>query len=970
MGFWALVAMWAISYVAAEALRPKPDIQEAKRASLGDFQFPTATQGRVVPLLWGTMKVKGPNVVWYGDLKQKAFTRHVDPGLFGSTKEYVVGYRYFLGVQFALCRGTVDKLLRVWVGDDLVWDTGQTGAGTITINKPNLFGGSELGNGGITGNLDFLVGDNSQVANTYLSDFQKEPAVTGDTPAYRGTCYCVWKQGWLGNSTQIKPWAFELQRLPNQLGMSAGKHIVNTYDANPMCMAYEIMTDTDWGMGIDPADIDTAGFITFGNTLYDEVNGSTKGNGISLMIDRPIEAGDLLIEIQEQCDCVFYFDPLDQKWKVNPIRGGYDIDTIPQLNDATVNAIEDFSRSTWEQSTNAVRISFSNREIDYGEDFALAQDQAMFRQQNVNIPSTRKYIGVKDATLANSLAWRDLRSEGVTMSKATVKVDRAFWGVAPGDPVALQSDTLGLNKAAYRVIKIDGGDPIDDTITLYLLEDFFEFAVPSFGDPGGTGWSDPEDALVVIPASDQVAMEAPRAITVRDPDGAGANRVWTGGITQGNEAQIIIRQRNSSGTPTGAYYDSGELNNSLLKGKLQANISAENGTSTVYILADQSTLDEIEEYYDAIGAITSGDIGSRLANLIYVTTDASDDPDPIVGEFMAFESFDVLTSPDRIRLNNTHRGLLDTVPQTYSTNDPVYFMVGGLAVTSFSQGNNVDIKLIPKSTSDELLEASALVMSVTSTEREVKPYPPAAVQINSADFPSTTSIDTNYGTDDEDGIRFTFNRRDFRILDEIVNIENDAADINSDFPTANMTEYQLEIIEDPGVGDVSLFTTAWDAASVGYIDATRTEILRNNAGVVPSRLRAEISVRHQLGGTQISLQKWTHDFDISASELDNDFLYGVLDHDVTSSARTITASTAGTHTFTLPAAIAGDVEYQLNTGGWLTLITAGGTSGSVVGLIDTDILEIRHKDTATGTIMTFLRCTNPSTADAYAILYN
>lgn len=37
-------------------------------ASLSEFQVPTATAGRPIPVVFGTVLVKGPNVVWYGDL--------------------------------------------------------------------------------------------------------------------------------------------------------------------------------------------------------------------------------------------------------------------------------------------------------------------------------------------------------------------------------------------------------------------------------------------------------------------------------------------------------------------------------------------------------------------------------------------------------------------------------------------------------------------------------------------------------------------------------------------------------------------------------------------------------------------------------------------------------------------------------------------------------------------------------------
>lgn len=67
---WWQIVLWIVTTVISYALQPKP--QNAKAAGLGDFQVPTAEDGREIPVLFGTRDITGPNVVWYGDLKTKA----------------------------------------------------------------------------------------------------------------------------------------------------------------------------------------------------------------------------------------------------------------------------------------------------------------------------------------------------------------------------------------------------------------------------------------------------------------------------------------------------------------------------------------------------------------------------------------------------------------------------------------------------------------------------------------------------------------------------------------------------------------------------------------------------------------------------------------------------------------------------------------------------------------------------------
>lgn len=62
---WYII-VFVIAYVVAAAVKPK--IQEQQPASLGDFQAPTAEPGRPIPVIFGTVYLQSPNVVWYGDL--------------------------------------------------------------------------------------------------------------------------------------------------------------------------------------------------------------------------------------------------------------------------------------------------------------------------------------------------------------------------------------------------------------------------------------------------------------------------------------------------------------------------------------------------------------------------------------------------------------------------------------------------------------------------------------------------------------------------------------------------------------------------------------------------------------------------------------------------------------------------------------------------------------------------------------
>lgn len=70
MQFLAYIAVLLIASYVAYALAPKPP--KPKPASLSDFDIPTAEEGRPLPMIFGTHLVRGPNVIWYGDLGTEA----------------------------------------------------------------------------------------------------------------------------------------------------------------------------------------------------------------------------------------------------------------------------------------------------------------------------------------------------------------------------------------------------------------------------------------------------------------------------------------------------------------------------------------------------------------------------------------------------------------------------------------------------------------------------------------------------------------------------------------------------------------------------------------------------------------------------------------------------------------------------------------------------------------------------------
>lgn len=809
----------AVSLVLSELLRPKPDIQDAKPAGKGDFQFPTAIEGRVIPLIFGTNKLSGPNVVWWGDLQAEAIRETIKTGLW-SSKRITKGYTYRAGIQMALCLGQVDEVSRIWVGEKLA-ASGSVQDGTYTLNDPKFFGGDDFGNGGLTGTVRVHSGSPTQAANSYLDSFQN-PNIP-----LRNTCYVVAENVNLGNSTTIKPWSFEVKRFPNGLGLTSNRHIVNSSDANPAAVLYELLTNTDWGFGLPASDVDASNFQSVGNTLHSE------GNGFSMIIDRKIEAVELLTLIQEQIDGLVYLDQEDGLFKVSLARDDYDIDLVPQLSESTgVIEVKEFTRGTWEETSNQVRIEFTDRDRDYFDTFSQSHDLGNQAIQGGEIVSaTVTMPGVKDKTLANKLADRELRQLAIPLAKGTITVDRRYWNTKPNDVLAWTDDNLGFSKLPVRIVKIDYGNLTDGRITLSVVQDVFKITTAFFGEPESTLWTPPTQDVGDLP--DALVFEAPRAIVKRDPtDPSNLDRVWAGARRDtGGEVTFSIWQRNASGTPSGDYLeDSDPIPLFFLVGELRTALSpgAADGSATVQIDPDP---DSIADMLDLFTASPSGsDIGSNLVNLCYIDT-------PGGGEFIAPTS--LVNQTTHIDLQNTWRGLLDTVPGTHSAGVKVYLMFAGgdLNVSAIEQGHNVDVQLRADSFTDATTEGEATTHSLTMNRRAVRPYPATQLQVNETLYDTAPDVDDQQPSTsglDNRGLYFAWIRRDFETYIETQGITTDAASIDGNFPNKHTTRYRFRatVPSDSLLTSLEAFWRMEEATSADRLDETANDNdLRDNAGV-------------------------------------------------------------------------------------------------------------------------------------------
>ncbi len=946
MVWWVTLIIWSALFVINELVRPKPKYENAKPAGLGEFNFPTATEGRCIPIIWGRVKVEGPNVVWYGAYSASPITEEVKTGMF-SSDTIVVGYRYSVAMQLALCRGEAEYGDYHWINDLSHFQH-------MSDNTPVLVNWySDNDDFSFSMTWVFHNGSKTQAVDSYLDS--KIP--TGI--AYRGTCYML-VYGCVGENPHIPTLAFELERYPNTLGATTPYY---DYGANPACVVYEIFTDTDWGLSIPISQVDTTNFREVADTL------ALEGNSFALMLDSELEASELLEEIGRQIDAAIYFDRTAGLWRITLIRDDYDPDILDEFDEGNIAELMDYARTTWDETTNQVRINFTERGrfSHYKDSYALAQDTANFNLQGTNVTAELKYPGVMVAALANKIAWRDLRTLSYPLAKLSFKVNRRGFNLIPGSVFKLSWAKLGISGVVFRVNKIGLGNIDAGQIEVYAVQDVFSTGIGSFSDPTESEWEDIYAAPDPVDSDDTLVFEAPRQLVIQDTYSAGLQpRFWMGARQPAGATKFNTYSRIGASRPLStSFLTDSVISKFLLVGTLYADIAAY-GTDN---WPDTSiTIQVTDSAPDSLSSLVIAGSGSTVSDLLTILY--------IDGEFIGYET--IVLSGGRYNATKLYRGLFSSCPKAHTAGAKVWFIGqtgGNLTLRPISDANDeIDIQLRSVNLSSEATEAETPITQPPTIQRIwTQPIPPRNPTIQGTFAPTSVSLDTLYTTEtgrtgeDASAVKCQVLPRCWRIdnpiQDHILGL--------SPVPYLDDTpELSFQLVLDPDGTPINVPAIVASDSETPIVYVLRNSIIEavgantdipatGNLVVTPSHLPPTLTAR-------VDGPPMEYPFAITSELIGQELRHGgIVGGDVTSTA--VIYGETGTYTFNIYTALptSGRLQASINSGAWATVIAAGNTTGTLA-VTAADSITLRF-DNAPAADQFFI-VTGPTSESGYGVL--
>lgn len=609
----------------------------------------------------------------------------------GGSSKTVVGHKYFLGMHMVICHGPVDELQKIIVGEREAWSGSATASSSITIDKPDLFGGIDK-EGGVQGTVDVMMGEATQPKNPYL--MSKLGSVI---PAFRGVLSVVLNKVYVCAMSQYpKPWAFKVKRIPARSWYPEKADIGGS--ANIAHVIYETLTNKDWGMGYPISVIDDAAFRSVADTLYSE------SLGVSVLLMQQDTIENFIYQMVGHCNGMLYTRPDNGKFSLKLLREDYDVDTLPLFNESNILRLESFEKPQYAEMVNEVVVTYHPRG-SLNDDSVTVHSLASIQAQGAVISASSSYPGIDTAENAARCAMRDLRQKSTPLTRLKMSVNRKAWNLVLGDVFKFSWTEHKVSGMVFRVFGVNYGTIDAGEIIIDAVEDIFGFPTSTYIVDQPSQWIDPIQPPAplanyrventpyyflnyLIPATDFEILNQSDAYSM---------------LLAGEPAQYLQGvELWSSPASTYEFATVGELCGTAI---LQADVPL-SGSSTVIQLSNFSAKAPL----------------AQSNSYAYLN-----------GEIVRVISIDLTAQTVTVG-----RGCLDTIPQAHSAGSLIWFAEDAVLLDPVlrAPGATMHYKLLPKSSSQTLDISAAPQLNLLLNARHWKPYAPGNVKINSLSYPA------------------------------------------------------------------------------------------------------------------------------------------------------------------------------------------------------------------------------------------
>ncbi len=735
----------------------------------------------------------------------------------------VVGYKYSWDIHSGLGRGPVDEIVELRVDDKTAY-VGKPGELTrsqaIFIDKPNLFGGESTGGeGGIQGRLEILMGESDQMPSQTLvnlltgkenpslknwgkevrkaysqrniatpsEDFFKGKDIPkanynpeDQIPGFRGIVTTVFSglisaynaypkkhsyrvrralKGWLGGA----PWYPEKCKiiLRNDSLKISGltpeqeDNVRQIHAMNPAHILVECATNKSWGGKKELSDLDLDSYKKAADTLFEEKF------GICIRYNRQGSIKEFMQEIIDHIGAVQYDNVRTGKQGIRLLRNDYNPDDLHTYHyDNGVLYVQDDDSSATDNAANQIIVKWHDP-VANKEQQAIANNIAAIQMHGV-IAKTVEYKGVPTFELAARLAQRDLEMTASNLTRLKIVFDSRASDFIPGDVIKVNLPDRGIDSAIFRIGAIENGN--EDEIIVTCMQDVFGLSATNYSTNQTESRFLPQDYSAKSITNSRL-IEAPY-------------HVFPYVFSEADLA--FIKPTDCFVLPLAAAPTALSIGYNVVTDMGAGFVPTAEMSFVPYITLNE----DLAPYQKEVKFIAEGDylaLGNAEALLI-------DE------EIVKIEAVDFKTNTLTLG-----RGCADTIPQAHKQGAQgwCYLFSLGSSNVKYTANEKLKMKLLTRTQQQVLEEEKAEELTITTRQRQARPYPPANVKVNGS---FTSSITT------ASQFKLTWSHRDRDVqADKLIAHEEESTILGEG------VSYRVELIQN---GDVvrTIQTTETDFA--------------------------------------------------------------------------------------------------------------------------------------------------------------
>lgn len=204
----------------------------------GEIECPICEDGAPIPVVFGTVCLKGANTTWWGGVE----TSKTDNG----------ELLYYISMRMCLCHGTIDGVLATYVGekDAKIDPMTSDEQSPIKIRKPYLLGTGDW-TGMLAGKIRYRMGRPNFLSGTNNPGVYSVPSeINGETgglgPGFFGIACVELEHMLVGGSPYLQPWAFVVQRIAKRNSSGAPYNTVAQWLPDKCYIPHGVTGETKW----------------------------------------------------------------------------------------------------------------------------------------------------------------------------------------------------------------------------------------------------------------------------------------------------------------------------------------------------------------------------------------------------------------------------------------------------------------------------------------------------------------------------------------------------------------------------------------------------------------------------------------------------------------------------------------------------------------------------------------------------